>query len=602
LLEARWVIAPLEGEVPGGVVSFEVVGHNPMLAMRIDPLVRVWGTYYGAIGTDSGSDVVTDLFGDIYLAGTTNSTAFISSNGHQNTLGGGTCNTYDCQDAFLVKFDSGGVRQWATYYGGSENEIGSSCAVDGIGNIYLAGTTYSALAIAHEGHQNTYGGGICSSESNTCSDAFLVKFNSSGERQWSTYYGADRNDAGNSCATDNIGNVYLAGKTYSALEIASGGHQNIFGGGTDAFLVKFSSSGERQWATYYGGSGSEGGSDCATDGSGNIYLTGKTRSSPNGIYLGGFQETPAGGDDLFLVKFNGNGVRLWASYYGGDRNDLDGSCAIDNSGNIYLAGTTESPHGIASSGAHQDSLGGDICDYSQEFPSMDCWDAFLVKFNSSGERLWATYYGGDRAEYGLSCATDNIGNVYLAGSTWSGSGIASDGFQDSIVGGDVFLAKFDGSGQRQWGTYYPSSGFAGGSCAADWNGNVYLSGQTYQSEVVSFNGHQNTHGGAELSETNYDAFLVRFSDSVTGITGIMMEGITVFPNPSNGIFNVVVKNVSGEVQIIVTDNFGREVLMENFSTTGNSARTIDMSGRASGIYFLRVQTENVPVVVKLVKE
>jgi hypothetical protein len=131
---------------------------------------------------------------------------------------------------------------------------------------------------------------------------------------------------------------------------------------------------------------------------------------------------------------------------------------------------------------------------------------------------------------------------------------------------------------------------------------VYLSGQTYQSEVVSFNGHQNTHGGAELSETNYDAFLVRFSDSVTGITGIMMEGITVFPNPSNGIFNVVVKNVSGEVQIIVTDNFGREVLMENFSTTGNSARTIDMSGRASGIYFLRVQTENVPVVVKLVKE
>ncbi len=77
---------------------------------------------------------------------------------------------------------------------------------------------------------------------------------------------------------------------------------------------------------------------------------------------------------------------------------------------------------------------------------------------------------------------------------------------------------------------------------------------------------------------------------------------SVFPNPSNSVFNLVLKDALGEVQLTVTDNMGREVLMEHFSTTGNSARTIDMSGRTSGIYFLRVQTENGAGVVKLVKE
>src|SRR5690606_30019464 len=118
--------------------------------------------------------------------------------GHQNILGGNF-------DAYLVKFNSVGVRQWATYYGGANSDEGYSCSTDGTGNVYLAGPTTSTSNIASVGHQNTIGGGQY--------DAFLVKFNSLGVRQWGTYYGGTGDDFGYSCATDNSGNVFLAGKT-----------------------------------------------------------------------------------------------------------------------------------------------------------------------------------------------------------------------------------------------------------------------------------------------------------------------------------------------------------------------------------------------------
>jgi len=133
---------------------------------------------------------------------------------------------------------------WATYYGGSNNDIGNFTAVDGSGNVYLAGQTESTNAIASGGHQNTYGGGNI--------DAFLVKFNSAGTLLWGTYYGGSNNDVGYSTAVDGSGNVYLSGFTSSSNAIASGGHQNTFGGSGDAFLAKFNSAGTLLWGTYYG--------------------------------------------------------------------------------------------------------------------------------------------------------------------------------------------------------------------------------------------------------------------------------------------------------------------------------------------------------------
>jgi len=259
----------------GDRLGFLLGAYDPSQPLIIDP-ARIWGTYYGGMDNDQGLSCAVDASGNVYLAGVTISNSAIASGGHQNTFGGSG-------DAFLVKFNASGVRQWATYYGGAGDNYGYSCAVDASGNVYLAGTTTSTTAIGSGGHQNTYGGG-------TFGDAFLVKFNASGVRQWATYCGGADDDYGNSCAVDGSGNVYLAGFTNSTAVIGSGGHQNTYGGGiNDAFLVKFDTSGVRQWGTYYGGTAGDVGYSCAVDASGNVYLVGSTISN-TAIATGGASE------------------------------------------------------------------------------------------------------------------------------------------------------------------------------------------------------------------------------------------------------------------------------------------------------------------------
>jgi hypothetical protein len=211
--------------------------------------------------------------------------------------------------------------------------------------VYLAGYTNSTTGtdIATTGaHQSANGGN---------DDAFLVKFNTSGVRQWGTYYGGSGVDEGWSCSTDASGNVYLAGVTSSntgTVIATTGAHQSTNGGGTDAFLVKFNTSGVRQWGTYYGGSGSEEGNSCSTDATGNVYLAGYTPSNTGTVIAttGAHQSAFGGGfDDAFIVKFNASGIRQWGSYYGGSGDDRGYSCSTDASGNVYLAGYTHTNTG-----------------------------------------------------------------------------------------------------------------------------------------------------------------------------------------------------------------------------------------------------------------
>ncbi|MFZ1693497.1 MAG: SBBP repeat-containing protein, partial [Flavobacteriales bacterium] len=203
-------------------------------------------------------------------------------------------------------------------------------------------------------------------------------------RIWGTYYGGGASDQSEGCTVDGSGNVYMAGWTGSTGAIASGGHQNTLATAWDAFLVKFSATGTRLWGTYYGEAGFDLGESCATDASGNVYLAGSTTSTSS-IASGGHQNALGNpsGYDTFLVKFDAAGVRQWGTYYGGTGNESGGYCAVDGDNNVYLAGTTNSNASIASLG-HQNSFQGGP-------------QAFLVKFNPAGVRLWGTYYGGPSA-------------------------------------------------------------------------------------------------------------------------------------------------------------------------------------------------------------
>ncbi len=392
-------------------------------------------------------------------------------------------------------------RLWATYHGGTLEDNGRSIITDDSGNVYLSGYTESTSGISSGGFQNTYGGGS--------HDAFLAKFDSLGNRLWATYYGGTGDDYGLCVTTDNLNNVYLSGQTSSNNGIASGGFQNTYGNNTDAFLVKFNSSGSRIWATYYGGIGSDYGTMISTDSSANVYLTGNTNSISN-IASGGFQNFYVGGRDALLVKFDSNGNRIWATYYGGSDDDYGNCITSDVSGNLYLSGYTSSNIGIASGGFQNTYGGGTLFG-----------DAYLVKFDSLGNRLWATYYGGTEDDLNWGVSSDVSGNVYLSGYTESASGIAAGGFQNAFGGGtyDGFLVKFNSSGSRIWATYYGGADNDYGDIViSDNSGNVYLSGQTSSTTGIASGGFQNTFGGLS------DAYVVRFDSSGNRISATYYGG------------------------------------------------------------------------------
>jgi hypothetical protein len=558
-------------------ISFHLENFDKSKDIVIDPGL-VWGTYYGGNeDEEDGASCATDISENVYISGNSKSTSFIASGGHQSNL-------FGSRDAFLVKFNSAGVRQWATYYGGSSLDYGTSCTTDENGNVYLAGRTYSNYNISSSGHQDNLGG---------VRDAFLVKFNSAGIRQWATYYGGSEEEHANNCSTDKSGNVYLAGSTSSNNNIASGGHQNTYGDGIESFLVKFNSDGVRQWATYYGGRDKNQkdfelyiGGICATDKSGNVYLAGSTTSNIN-IASGGHQNTYGGDYDAFLVKFNSAGVRQWATYYGGSAEDNGYNCATDGTGNVYLAGRTFSSNNIAS-GGHQNT-------------HVDSANAFLVKFNSSGVRQWATYYGGvnyggsDNNYSGGICATDGSGNVYLAGSTTSTTNIASGGHQNTYGGDyDAFLVKFNRLGIRQWATYCGGSGFdMARYCTTDGSGNVYLTGFTYSYSNIALGGHRNTLEGQD------DAFLAKFSNSTNSSISEKKpnNNFNIYPNPSEKLLNIET-NEPDEWNAVITDSKGAQIKQIQFQ----KSTQLDINNYAPGVYYIQLTSKEEVLNYKFIKK
>jgi hypothetical protein len=469
-----------------GVVTFVCSEYDKSKTLIVDPEVRLWATYYGGglgsggQGFDSAEGVTTDANGNVFMTGRTFSANAMANLGYDNTYNGN-------YDAFLVKFNSSGVRQWATYLGGSVDDWGEECTTDASGNVYCCGSSNSTTGFGYLGYQNTFSGGASA-------DAYLSKFNTNGTLIWSTWLGLPGYDVGFDCCTDASGNVYMAGTSAgSSSVIATAGAYSATGNG---FLIKFSASGVRLWGTMIGGT-PEG---CAIDPSGNIYTCGWTTGSTLPNTTGGFQPAFAGSADAFLLKLSSTGGYLWATYYGGSLNDTGRGCAVDGFGNVFICGVTASTNGIASNGFQNTLLGAQ--------------NVFLAKFNSTGALQWGTYYGGTEWIYSKSCAAGPSGTIYLSAYTNCAgcTNLSSPyGFQQTASAAapsstESVLVKFNSAGNRLVATYY-----GGGStehandCRVDALGNSYLCGHTVStSNIATSNAHQTSFGG------NADAYLVKF--------------------------------------------------------------------------------------------
>lgn len=561
----------------GNTVSFAVDEYDQSQTLVIDP----WATYYGGSGFDKSTSVTTDAIGNVIVSGITASTNFpVSIGAFQMTYAGGT------GDAFVVKFDANGNRLWATFYGGSGNEVvWTKVATDASSNVIISGRTNSTnFPVTSGAFQTSYGGGD--------EDAYIVKFNGSGTRLWATYCGGKFGDGSFGVTTDASGNVIIAGLTLSTnFPVTSGAFQTSKAKGRDAFIMKFNPSGGRLWGTYYGGKGDEYLTGSVVADESNIYVTSSTRSSNFPITTGSFQTAYSGGvisGDAFILKFSNSGNRIWATYYGGSYDDDATGVAIDGSSNVVITGHTQSLNFPTTNGAFQTSLSG----YS---------DAYLVKLNTNGTRLWATYVGGGSSDFGEGVSTDGNANIFASGYTSSTNFPITFGALQTTHGGnnDAFLIKFNGSGSLLWSTFYGGSGEEKyGSVATYTNGNVAFTCLSTSTNLALHNPYQPTNAGgsdAVVVFLNSNGFFLKRSVAQR----IARASITLnhnFPNPFHSMTMISFSlNESRHVRISIYDLLGKEVavLEDKIFESGVHTSTWKVdSSIPTGNYMLRLTSSN----------
>ncbi len=360
-----------------------------------------WTQQSGTASMDVAHGITSDSSDNIYVTG------YTEGDLDGNTSAGG-------MDIIVVQYNSIGVKQWTRQLGTSYSEMGQGITSDSSGNVYVTGHTNGNL----ESQTDLVIGQ---------SDLFVVKYNSSGVKQWTRQLGTSYDESGQGITSDSSGNIYVTGYTEGDLD------DNTKAGGADLFVVKYSSSGVKQWTRQLGSSHSTATVrwDIVSDSSGNIYVTGGTHGGLDGNTNAGFGAYL--GEDLFVVMYSSSGVKQWTRQLGTSYDDRGQGITTDSSGNVYVTGYTY----------------GNL--ESQTDLTFGQNDLFVVKYNSSGAKQWTRQLGTVFSEQGLGITSDSSNNIYVTG--YTGGGLDGNANVGSNVEGtdftDFFVVKYNSNGAKQ---------------------------------------------------------------------------------------------------------------------------------------------------------
>jgi len=370
---------------------------------------------------------------------------------------------------------------WRHQFGSGDDDIIQSIALDGLGNIYIAGMTFGSLS---------------GQPSRGSSDAFIRKYDSSGNELWARQFGTAFMDSAEDIAIDKYNNVYLVGYTYNATSSQS--YVSI-----DAFIRKYDGSGNELWTRQFGFGNEDHAYGVAIADNDSIYVIGDTYTlSVEKPYLSNYDAT--------ISKFDRSGNQLWTRVFGDTYRDVPNSITIDRHGGIYIAGQMESDipgyqnafiSKFSDTGyeiwlkkfdSNFDSAAIDIIHdglsslylagyanggLSDNFSPLG-HDAFLRKYDESGNEVWTRQFGSDGIEYAEGIAVDDLKNPYVVGYT-------NGALFEQVALGDVdgFIVKYSSTGDRLWTRQFGTGSGDSASCIAvettDENYYIYVVGRTY---------------------------------------------------------------------------------------------------------------------------
>jgi hypothetical protein len=312
--------------------------------------------------------------------------------------------------------------------------------------------------------------------------------------QWGTSGG----DGGKAVRIDSKGSVIVTGVTIGGLDGNACVKQPDNQCSQDIFVSKWVG-GTRTWTKQWGTNATDVVLDMVLDGEDNIYLTGLT----SGSFEGQTCVKTSGGicsGDIFVTKLDKNGGHVWTIQWGSDQIDGASGIALDNKGNIIIAG--------ASRGSIDDAVntGGNTCrsvaNGFNDSGELPCYDTYLAKISPSGEKLWAKMWGTDRWDEGSAVAVDAENFIYVTGIS-AVAQVDGNG-KTKTVDVQSYLTKFDADGEiiwtQHWGTDEDDYALA---VAVDNNGNPVVCGKTKGSLPNNSN------------KGEYDIYIMKFDNDGT---------------------------------------------------------------------------------------
>lgn len=629
-------------EVKNGVVSFRLGSYNSNETLVIDPLTRQWATNVGGSTFDRYLGVHTDANGSVTAVGQSASVNYPTTVGLTQVNAGS-------QDVVVTRFNANGSVAWSTFYGGTGLDQGFAISGNGSAVTFVGYTTstnmpttpgafqtaasgqgdgFVAQLNAANGQLNwaSYVGGVQNDQLNSVSvsqttgqifvtgrtfsnglatigqttiagsrDAVIANMQSTGALNWSTYYGGTGDDQGLGVAVGANDDVYVTGLTASNGLSSPGAFQANNNGGNDAFVGKWSSAGQGQWATYYGGSSTDYANGIAYA-NGNVFVAGQTSSTNFPVPAGSYQTTSGGLTDAFLFALNGaNGNRVMATYIGGNGTDQGfGVAAVGNY--VYVVG--------ASNSSNFNLVNPNATNLPFQSGNAGFLDQFVVKFDATASNVasWSILNGGGGDDAARSISANATGAVAVAGYTNSSNyptrnplagqapaGLGNDDaaliyFNDDTETGEPCIVI----GSITQGTIACGGGTTSLNVVALYGGNGTLT-YTLNGSMTSMNG--------MFSDVPAGAYTLVISDGLG--CSITRTGTVNGPAPLN--VSVSTNNVNcttgqlGSVMVMVTGgtaNYTYSLDGGTFLNDVDNNGSYTFSGLEAGSYSVRVRDNN----------